>query len=52
MKMQSERIPRSLLRGWRANLKLEKSLHFEDSLQLAAGFFNASPMRKGNYSHE
>jgi hypothetical protein len=38
---ESERIPRSLLRGMRANIKIRlKALTVEDSLQLAAGFFN------------
>jgi hypothetical protein len=44
----SERIPRSLLRGWRANLRIAHFLTVaakhcrwaEHSLQLAAGFFN------------
>jgi hypothetical protein len=37
----SERIPRSLLRGMRANIKIgSKVLTVEDSLQLAAGIFN------------
>ncbi len=41
MKMNSERIPRSLLRGWRANtMNCFTSLHFEDSPQLAVGSFN------------
>jgi len=36
-----ERIPRSLLRGMRAKIKIRlKVLTVEDSLQLAAGFFN------------
>jgi hypothetical protein len=39
--MHSERIPRSLLRGYRANTDIiKKSLHLGDSLQLAAGSFN------------
>jgi len=40
-KVHCERIPRSLLRGMRAKWKLcfFTSLHFEDSLQLAAGSF-------------
>ena len=37
---ESERIPRSLLRGQRAYLKLANFLTVEDSLQLAAGIFN------------
>jgi hypothetical protein len=36
-----ERIPRSLLRGMRAKIKIRlKVITVEDSLQLAAGFFN------------
>jgi hypothetical protein len=41
LKMHSERIPRSLLRGKRANTDIiKKSLHLGNSLQLAAGSFN------------
>ena len=41
LKMHSERIPRSLLRGMRANTDIiKKSLNLGDSLQLAAGSFN------------
>jgi len=40
MKMHSERIPRSFLRGERANYSKKTSLHLGDSLQLAAGIFN------------
>jgi hypothetical protein len=41
LKMLSERIPRCLRRGWRANFKNDQSsLHLGDTLQLAAGFFN------------
>jgi hypothetical protein len=45
LKMSSKRIPRSLLRGSRANhnYKKDSSLHLEDSLQLAAGSFNIDP---------
>ena len=40
----SERIPRSLLRGWRANPKqTESPREVEDSLQLGAGSFNQNP---------
>ena len=37
---ESERIPRRLRRGKRANLKKTAFLTVEDSLQLAAGIFN------------
>jgi len=40
MNRKSARIPRSKLRGMRANLKMEHFLTVEDSLQLAAGSFN------------
>jgi hypothetical protein len=36
----SERIPRRLRRGKRANQKMTAFLTVEDSLQLAAGIFN------------
>jgi hypothetical protein len=36
----SERIPRRLRRGMRANPKKTAFLTVEDSLQFAAGFFN------------
>jgi hypothetical protein len=36
----SERTPRSLLRGVRANLEMADFLTVEDPLQLAAGSFN------------
>src|SRR3990172_120704 len=44
LKVHCERIPRSLLRGMRAKWKLcfFTSLHFEDSLQPAAGSFNTA----------
>jgi hypothetical protein len=38
----SERIPRSLLRGKRANIKKAEFLTVEDSLQLAAESFNST----------
>jgi hypothetical protein len=34
----SELIPRSLLRGWRANQKIDRIPLGEDALQLAAGY--------------
>ena len=37
--MHSERNPRSLLRGLASELQEKSTLHFEDSLQLAAGSF-------------
>ena len=37
---ESERIPRSLLQGQRAYLKMANFLTVEDSLWLAAGIFN------------
>ena len=53
LKVHCERIPRSLLRGKRARWKpcFFTSLHFEDSLQLAAGNFkgttyDADPSRR------
>jgi len=39
---ESERIPRSVLRGQRAYLKMANFLTVEDSLQLAAGIFNGA----------
>jgi hypothetical protein len=40
LKMQSERIPRSLLRGKRADQNKQIPYHLDDSLQLAAGRVN------------
>ena len=42
----SERIPRSKLRGMRANIKLTEFLTVEDSLELAARSFNKISLLK------
>ena len=46
----SERIPRSLLRGKRANAERYCSLRIEDSPQFAAESFN-KPMGRADSSH-
>lgn len=43
---RSERIPSCLLRGWRANSIRNTTLRIEESLQLAAGSFNARSSRR------
>jgi hypothetical protein len=47
----SERIPRSLLRGKRANAERYCSLRIEDSPQLAAESFNYRPPAPEAYLH-
>jgi len=44
MNRKSARIPRSKLRGMRANLKMEHFLTVEDSLQQAAGNLQSCKM--------
>ncbi|MCK4469518.1 MAG: DUF4160 domain-containing protein [Desulfobacterales bacterium] len=47
---KSERIPRSLLRGMRANLKIANFLTVEDSPQLAAGNLQNQLLLMGKYN--